>query len=69
MAQLSAVAWSSQHLLCLMEQWFDRSQPIVEALANFAYAWAGDERIGCPFCGKWYDAQESKLIIGGFTDF
>src|SRR5260221_10171811 len=61
MARLRIVHVSTVHLLCLMEIWFDRTQPIVDALAAFSYTWAGDGKVGCPFCRTWYDSEESQL--------
>lgn len=69
MARLRATPVSDAHLLCLMEVWFDRTQPIVEALADFSYTWAGGDRVGCPFCQTVYPREESVLIIGGMSDF
>jgi hypothetical protein len=69
MAQLREEALSTQHLLCLMEEWFDRSQPLLKALARFDHTRVGDGRLGCPFCGRWYNVHDSHLITSGVKRF
>jgi hypothetical protein len=56
-AQLKAVPVSVQHLLCLMEVWFDWSQPLLEDLSRFTYVALESETVGCPFCGARYEEE------------
>ena len=41
---------SDQHLLCLMELWFDGSVPLIKALAAFPDDDADVPEDYCPFC-------------------
>ena len=50
MAKLKGSVFSDQHLLCLMEIWFDRSVPIILGLAEATRDQYGLEYDYCPFC-------------------
>ncbi len=69
MEQLKTTPVSDAHLLCLMEQWFDRTQPVIKALADFNYIVHDDSRLECPFCRKQYAPKTASRILAGKTPF
>jgi hypothetical protein len=64
-AQIKTETLSTQHLLCVMEEWFDASVPLIKTLAKFDYARARDDQVYCPCCGFYANSPGSLFILAG----
>lgn len=56
---------SEAHLLCLMEGWFDATQPLVRALADYNYSTQYNRTVACSFCQQAYEEATSIRIMTG----